>query len=43
MSSSGSRSNPVIDGTRITTHPSAILVVISLNTIAFGATPARRA
>ena len=43
MTSSGSRSRSVTLGTRITTAPSAIFVVISLKTSAFGAVPARRA
>src|SRR5262249_10287759 len=43
MTSSGSRSKSVTLGTRMTTAPSAILVVISLKTSAFGAVPASRA
>ncbi len=40
ITSSGFRSSSVIDGTRMTTAPSATLVVISLKIIAFGAVPA---
>src|SRR6185369_14222529 len=43
MHSSGSRSKSVIDGAWLTTAPSAILVVISLNRKAAGATFIRRA
>src|SRR5215831_3269803 len=43
ITSSGSRSRSVTLGTRMTTAPSAIFVVISLKTSAFGAVPARRA
>src|SRR4051812_38516432 len=43
ITSSGSRSRSVTAGAWVTTAPRAILVVISLNTIAAGAAPARRA
>ena len=43
ITSSGSRSKSVIDGTRVTTAPSAAFVVILLNSMAFGAAPATRA